>query len=141
MKGSDKHCNFLVSMISAQTHRRCQVATALWFDHTMLESSGVRATLSCSICHLVYASHEAVATWRLPKLHIRTTSSILPYIQLCTTCAYSVTLSYHQPPDDPLLYTPACINQAASLQKARNMASRNALKYTIISTSSECTLQ
>jgi len=46
VKSSDKHCNFSVSMLSAQTHRRCQAATALWFDHTTLESSGVRATLS-----------------------------------------------------------------------------------------------
>ncbi len=48
VKDSDKHCKFSVSMLSAQTHRRCQVATALWFDHPMLESSGVGATISCT---------------------------------------------------------------------------------------------
>ncbi len=42
------HCNFPLSMLSAQIQHRCQIATALCFDHTMLESSSERATLSCT---------------------------------------------------------------------------------------------
>ena len=48
VKGSDTHCNFSVSMLSAHTHPKYQAATALWFDQTLLKSSDVRATLSCT---------------------------------------------------------------------------------------------
>ncbi len=48
VKGSDTHCRFSVSMLSAHTHPKYQAATALWFDQTLLKSSGVRATLSCT---------------------------------------------------------------------------------------------
>ena len=48
MKSFDKHCNFSVGMLSAHTHPQYQATTALWFDHTMLKSSGVRATLPCT---------------------------------------------------------------------------------------------
>ena len=48
VKGSGKHCHLLVNMFSAQTHQNCQAATALWCDHTKLESDGVRATLPCT---------------------------------------------------------------------------------------------
>ena len=48
MKSFDKHCNFSVGTLSAHTHPQYQAATALWFNHTMLKSSGVKATLPCT---------------------------------------------------------------------------------------------
>ncbi len=72
--------------------------------------------------------YQAIATWRMPKLYNSITQGMLPY--QCTSYVYSVTVP--RLPDHPLLYTQACINQAASLQKARNMASCNALNNTVV---------
>ena len=47
-KRSNYYCRFPAKMLSVQTQQRIQAATAVWFDHTMLETSGERATLSCT---------------------------------------------------------------------------------------------
>ncbi|DBA67600.1 TPA: hypothetical protein ACH3X2_001340, partial [Trebouxia sp. C0005] len=65
VKGSKNHCSFPVSMLSAQ--QRCQVATALWIDHTRLESSCKRATLSCTaLCIRSAIVSAAVRTLQVP---------------------------------------------------------------------------
>ncbi len=48
VKTSNKHFIFFVGMLCAHTHPQYQAKTALWFDHTMLKSSGVTATLPCT---------------------------------------------------------------------------------------------
>ena len=62
-------------------------------------------------------------------------------LQWSSVSWYLISLSHHQLTDHPLLYTLACIDRAASLQKAYNMASNIISNNKIVTTFSGCTLQ
>jgi len=115
MKGFDKHCNLPISMLSAQIHRRCRGATALWCDHTVLESSCVRATRQTSAVIFVHY---------LVSAYIRKSSILSQRLQQmrCSCPVYDVFLqiSMRNPRCGPLQVFDTRVISAQNFRKLMN---------------------